>query len=175
MSGDNSSTLQSYIDSATGAVQSAIGSLTGNTADQTKGDARQDKASAEQDLSHSVGKLGPYAVSGSGGISKDDPNRQEGAWNQTVGSAKETVGNVFGAEGLKKEGREQNLSGQGQEAQGQLNDFGGGMADRVAGATGSAFAGLTGDKTAQEHYQDQHDTGKTAQRSAEADIQRQNQ
>ena len=28
------STLQSYVDSATGAVQSALGSLTGNTADQ---------------------------------------------------------------------------------------------------------------------------------------------
>jgi hypothetical protein len=30
------STLQSYVDSATGAVQSALGSLTGNTADQVR-------------------------------------------------------------------------------------------------------------------------------------------
>jgi uncharacterized protein YjbJ (UPF0337 family) len=34
MSDKNTSTLQSYVDSATGAVQSAIGSLTGNTSDQ---------------------------------------------------------------------------------------------------------------------------------------------
>ena len=33
-SNDNSSTLQSYVDSATGTVQSAIGSLTGSTGDQ---------------------------------------------------------------------------------------------------------------------------------------------
>ena len=34
MSDKNTSTLQSYVDSASGAVQSAIGSLTGNTSDQ---------------------------------------------------------------------------------------------------------------------------------------------
>ena len=34
MSDKNTSTLQSYIDSASGAVQSAIGSITGNTSDQ---------------------------------------------------------------------------------------------------------------------------------------------
>jgi hypothetical protein len=31
---DQTSTLQSYVDSATGAVQSALGSLTGSTADK---------------------------------------------------------------------------------------------------------------------------------------------
>lgn len=34
MSDKDTSTLQSYIDSATGAVQSAIGSITGSNADQ---------------------------------------------------------------------------------------------------------------------------------------------
>lgn len=34
MSDNQSSTLKSYVDSATGTVQSALGSLTGNTADQ---------------------------------------------------------------------------------------------------------------------------------------------
>ncbi len=38
---------------------------------------------------------------------------------------------------------------------------------------GSAYAGLTGDRAAQEKYQAQHDTGKTQQRSAEKDIQKQ--
>jgi len=34
MSSKDTSTLQSYVDSASGAIQSAIGSLTGNNVDQ---------------------------------------------------------------------------------------------------------------------------------------------
>lgn len=172
---DNSSTLKSYVDSATGVVQSAIGSLTGSTADQAQGDQKQDKASVESDLSHSVGKVGPYAVSGSGGVSKDDPNRSAGSWNQTVGSSKEAVGGLVGSQDLKSAGARQNREGKGQEAEGQANDFGSGVADRVTGAAGAAFAGLTGDKVGQERYQAQHDVGKTQQRSAEADIRKQSQ
>jgi hypothetical protein len=40
------------------------------------------------------------------------------------------LGNLIGAEGLKKEGIEQNREGKAQEAQGQLSDLGGGIADR---------------------------------------------
>ena len=36
MSDNNTSTLQSYVDSATGYVQSTIGSLTGNNTDQVR-------------------------------------------------------------------------------------------------------------------------------------------
>ena len=79
----------------------------------------------------------------------------------------------MGAEGLKREGIHQNREGKGQEAQGQLSDLGGGMTDRVKGAAGSALAGLTGNKDDQEKYQAKHDVGKTQQRSAEADIQKQ--
>ena len=62
-----------------------------------------------------------------GGVAQDDPNRTAGSWNQTVGSGKEMVGNFVGAEGLKREGIEQNREGKGQEAQGQLSDLGSGM------------------------------------------------
>ena len=80
---------------------------------------------------------------------------------------------MVGADGLKAEGIRQNREGKGQEAQGQLSDLGKGMGDRVQGALGSGVAGLTGDRVGQEKYQNMHDDGKTAQRSAEADIQRQ--
>ena len=83
------------------------------------------------------------------------------------------VSNRVGAEGLKKDGIEQNRSGKAQEAQGQLSDLGGGIADRVTGAVGGAAAGLTGDRAKQAEFQDQHDIGKTAQRSVEADVQKQ--
>ena len=166
------STLQSYVDSAFGAAQSALGSLTGSTADQTQGESRKDKAAAEKDISHAGTNLGPFSVSASG-IAANDPNRQQGSWNQTVGSGKEMVGNLVGAEGLKQEGIQQNKEGKAQEAQGQLSDLGGGVADRVRGAVGGGIAGVLGDKDEQEKRRLQHDTGKTLQRGAEADIQKQ--
>ena len=63
----------------------------------------------------------------------------------------------MGADGLKKEGIEQNRQGKGQEAQGQLSDLGSGVGDRVTGAVGGAVAGLTGDRSAQEKFQNKHD------------------
>ncbi|MCJ1483179.1 hypothetical protein MMC06_003346 [Schaereria dolodes] len=174
MSSDNSSSLKSYMDQATGTIQSAIGSVTGSTGDKVEGENTKDKAAAEKDLSHTVGKVGPFAVSGSGGgVAQDSPDRTEGSWNQTVGSAKESIGNFVGADGLKAEGIQQNREGKGQEAQGQLSDLGSGMTDRVKGAVGSGVAGLTGNKADQEKYQVQHDDGKTQFRSAQADIDRQ--
>jgi uncharacterized protein YjbJ (UPF0337 family) len=95
---DNSSTLKSYVDSATGAAQNALGNLTGNAGDQAQGEARKNKAEAEHDLSHATAKVPGGAISGSGAFSKDDPNRTEGSWNQTVGSAKETLGGLIGNE-----------------------------------------------------------------------------
>jgi len=174
MSDKNTSTLQSYIDSATGAVQSTFGNVTGNASDQHAGSVKQDKAQLEKDASHATAKLGNISASSLGAITKDDPNRSEGSWNQTVGSAKSAVGGLVGSENLKQQGERQNAEGKAQEAQGQLNDFGSGMANRVTGAVGGAVAGITGDRDAQLKAQEQHDIGKTRQRGAEHDIQRQN-
>ncbi|KAF4615862.1 hypothetical protein G7Y89_g15253 [Cudoniella acicularis] len=174
MSDKNISTLQSYIDSATGTVQSVVGSVMGSNADKNEGKAKKDKAQLENEASHATAKLGPYSASSSGAVTKDDPNRQEGAWNQTIGSAKEAVGGLIGSEDLKRAGAQQNAEGKGQEAQGQLNDFGSGIANRVSGAVGGAVAGITGDRDAQAAAQEKHDVGKTQQRGAEADIQKQN-
>lgn len=69
-----------------------------NSSLQNAGEAKKDKATLEKEASHATAKLGPISASSSGAITKDDPNRQEGAWNQTVGSAKETVGNLVGSE-----------------------------------------------------------------------------
>lgn len=80
----------------------------------------------------------------------------------------------MGAEGLRREGAEQNAAGKGQEAQGQLNDYGSGIANRVGGAVGGAVAGLTGDREKEALEREKHDVGKTQQRSAEHDIQKQN-
>jgi hypothetical protein len=105
---------------------------------------------------------------------------------------------LIGNQGLKNEGAKQNEEGKRQEAQGQLNDFGGGIggfpplfypgywvlavsitdgtcnsADRAKGAVGNAASAIVGDREGQARYQEMHDKGKTQQRSAEYDIQKQ--
>lgn len=80
---------------------------------------------------------------------------------------------MLGAEGLKREGIQQNKEGKGQEAQGQLSDLGGGIADRAKGTIGGAVAGLTGNPDAKQASQEQHDKGKTLQRGVESELQNQ--
>lgn len=96
-SNDNTSTLQAAVDSVTGTVQSVIGSVTGSTADKAQGEAKQDKAQAENDASHTAVKV-PGATVSSSGVATDHQDRTAGSWNQTVGSAKETVGGLVGSE-----------------------------------------------------------------------------
>ena len=90
-----------------------------------------------------------------------------------MGSMKETAGNLMGNDNLKQQGREQNLQGQGQEAKGQINDLGQGLGDRVGGTLGSAYASVTGNQSAKQAYEDQHDQGKSRQRGVELDLQKQ--
>ncbi|CAK4032493.1 Hypothetical predicted protein [Lecanosticta acicola] len=174
MSDKNTSTLQSYVDSATGAVQSAIGSLTGSQPDQRQAEERKKEAEAKDALSHTGGTVGGYSVSASG-VAQNDPNRQDGSWNQTIGSGKEFVGGALGMEGLKQEGQKQNQQGKAQEAQGQLSDLGSGIKDRMSGAVGGAVAGVTGDREAQRRAAEQHDKGKTLQRGVESELDKQAQ
>ncbi|KAL8705900.1 MAG: hypothetical protein Q9201_000998 [Fulgogasparrea decipioides] len=170
---DNSSTGKSYLDSAIASGQSALGTLTGNTGDKAEASARKDQAAAEKEASNTIGKMGPLNVSPSGGVSTDDPNRSEGSWNQTLGSAKESLGGLLGSESLKKEGTQQNAEGKGQEAQGQLSDLGSGVQDRIKGTLGGIGASITGDREKEEEYRIKHDDAKTKQRSAEADMRKQ--
>ncbi|KAK8930302.1 hypothetical protein H634G_01156 [Metarhizium anisopliae BRIP 53293] len=172
MSDKAPSTLQSYVDSATGAVQSALGSLTGNTADQAKGDSKKDDAKVEHEASQASVKVPGATVSSDGGVSKDHPDRAAGNWNQTVGSAKEAVGGFVGSENLKSAGREQNLEGQQQEAKGQLNDLGSGIAARAQGTVGGAISNITGDKEGQAHYDQMRADGKAQQRGVEHDLEK---
>lgn len=155
-SNDNTSTLKSYVDSAAGVINSGIASITGSAGDQANADKYKAKGDAEHDLSHSAARAGPFTLSSSGAPAKDNSDRTQGQWDQTAGSVKEAVGNLTGSEDLKRQGREQNMQGQGQEAKGQLNDLGQGISDRVGGALGGAYASLTGNQAAQKAYQDQH-------------------
>ena len=142
---------------------------------QAKADQTKAKAEAESDLSHAGAKAGPFSISSSGAVAKDNEDRSQGQWDQTMGSGKETLGNLIGNQNLKEQGREQNLQGQGQEAKGQLSDLGQGISNRVQGAVGSGVAGLTGDKEGQAKYGELHDEGKSRQRGVEMDLDKQAQ
>merc|ERR1712169_74771 len=156
-SNDNTSSLQSVMDTATGYINSGIAAVTGSAGDQAKADQYKTKGEAESDLSHTAAKAGPFTISSSGAPAKDNSQRTQGQWDQTVGSAKETVGNLVGSADLKQQGREQNLQGQSQEAKGQLSDLGKGAGDRAE----------------QQRYADVHDEGKTRQRGVELDLDKQ--
>lgn len=92
------STLQSYINSATGAVQSAVGSLTGNKSLEAEGEVAKEQGETEHEQSQAALKVGSHTVSSSGGIAKDSKDRTDGSWNQTIGAAKEAVGGLIGNE-----------------------------------------------------------------------------
>ncbi|KAJ5884773.1 mismatched base pair and cruciform DNA recognition protein [Penicillium taxi] len=168
---DNSSTIGSYVNAATGIAQRAVGAVTGDSSAQVKGDINQEKAQAEHDASHTTAKLGPISADpNTGAVAKDDSNRTTGSWDQTIGSAKESIGNLIGNDDLRRSGAEQNAAGKADEAKGQLKDLGSGISDRVTGAVGSVGAAIAGDRTEEENFRDQHDEGKVRQRGAEADI-----
>lgn len=92
------STAQSYIDSAIGTVQSAIGNITGSAGQEQAGETRKDGAQKEYDASHATLKGPGFTASSAGAVTRDDPNRSTGSWNQTLGSAKEAIGGLVGSE-----------------------------------------------------------------------------
>ncbi|OKL63568.1 hypothetical protein UA08_01692 [Talaromyces atroroseus] len=168
-----SSTFQSYVDSAVGAAQSAVASVTGNSADQKQADNTKAQAQNEYQGSHTTAKLGPLTADpNSGAAVTDNEDRTSGSWNQTVGAAKESIGNFVGNENLRQSGIQQNADGKSQQAKGQLSDLGQGVTDRAKGAMGNIGAAVTGDREAQSKWQDVHDEGKTRQRGVEADLQK---
>jgi uncharacterized protein YjbJ (UPF0337 family) len=132
---------------------------------------RKETAAAESDLSHATARAGPFTVNPSG-VAKDNPDRTSGSWNQTVGSAKESVGGLIGNESLRSAGERQNAEGKEQEARGQLSDLGVGVLGRAKGTVGSAVAGVLGDEKAKAEFEKGHDEGKARQRGVEAELQK---
>ena len=171
-SAPQASSGKSLLDTATGYIQQGIAAVTGNPADKAQAEQTHNKAAAEANASEAAVKAGPFTLSSTGAVAKDREERSQGQWNQTVGSLKESVGNLTGNESLKQQGREQNLQGQSEEAKGQLTDLGQGISDRVQGTLGGAVAGLTNDREAQQKYADMHDEGKSRQRGVEADLEK---
>ncbi|KAK6329682.1 hypothetical protein TWF696_003552 [Orbilia brochopaga] len=175
MSGNNSneqqpSTLGSMLQSAAGTIQSGIGQLTGSGKDVNAGETKKVAAEQQNEQSHATAKLGPVTATADGAAHVDNKDRQQGAWDQTIGSGKQFIGGVVGNETLKSQGRAQYDEGVRRETSGQASDLVEGLSNRVGGAIGSM---VTTDKNVEEAYRQQHDDGKAAVRSVQHDLQKQ--
>ena len=78
---DNTSTIKSYLDSATGSIHSGIAAITGSAGDQANADQAKAKADTESDLSHAAAKAGPFSISSTGAVAKDNEDRTQGQWD----------------------------------------------------------------------------------------------
>lgn len=104
-----------------------MGSIAGTQGDKAQGEGKQSirypspsycsgetdsiaekkrEAEAKHEVSQAGASIGGVSVSASG-VAQNDPNRQTGSWNQTIGSGKEFVGGALGLEGMKQEGQKQ--------------------------------------------------------------------
>ncbi|KAK6332475.1 hypothetical protein TWF730_004143 [Orbilia blumenaviensis] len=166
---NQSSTLGSAFQGVAGAVQRGIGQLTGSTKDIQDGTIRKAEAEEQNERSHTAAKLGPVTATAEGGAHVDNKDRQQGNWDQTIGSGKQFVGGLIGNESLKAQGRTQYDEGVKKETAGQASDLVDGYADRLGGAIGGM---LSTDKDEQERFKRQHDGGKAAIRSVEHDLQK---
>ena len=155
---ENNNTLGSYVDSATGAAQRAVNSVTGGS------------VSTHHPLTTDILTTLQTQNQNQGG----QPQGQQGnpTWDQTMGSAKESVGNALGHENLRQAGVQQNASGKEAEAKGQLQDMGQGVTHRAQGAVGSVGAAIKGDREEEEKWRQVHDEGKRRQRGAEREVER---
>ncbi|PGH23070.1 hypothetical protein AJ80_02844 [Polytolypa hystricis UAMH7299] len=109
------------------------------------------------------------------------PPPPTGQYDQTLGSAKQSLGTAIGNDSLRRQGEAQLSRGQDQEAQRQVHDWGEGVGDRVKGKVGTAlsgagFGGTEEERLKQEReraeWKDLHDQGKERQMESERDIQR---
>ncbi|PGH08324.1 hypothetical protein AJ79_06011 [Helicocarpus griseus UAMH5409] len=102
-----------------------------------------------------------------------------GQYNQTVGSAKQTLGSAIGNDSLRKAGEQQNAEGEEQEARKQAQQWGQGAGDRVTGKVGEflsgpGFGGSEEERIKAENerrkFKEMHDEGKAQQKEAKKDI-----
>lgn len=62
-----------------------------------------------------------------------DPSKTNASWNSTVGTAKESVGNVIGSEDLSKTGKEQHAQGEVERKEAEAKQYGEGLVDSATG------------------------------------------
>jgi indoleamine 2,3-dioxygenase len=109
--------------------------------------------------------------------SASSPPPPSGTYNQTIGSAKQSVGTLIGNESLRRQGEEQNEKGKEEEAARQVRDWGEGVGQRVKGKAGEVYSSMKPEEPGQEgvdrlKYKQMHDEGKAKQEQTHEEIDR---
>lgn len=73
----------------------------GNPTDKTQAEEKREHAAEEYNASQAGARVGPYSFSSTGEVTKDNEDRRQGSWDETVGSVKKAVGNLTGSTSLK--------------------------------------------------------------------------
>lgn len=101
------------------------------------------------------------------------PDQPSGKYNQTVGSAKQSIGTLVGNKNLQRTGEEQNQQGQDEEAQIHAQNWAEGVEKRAKGKVGAVLAAGQpegGGEDDHMKWKRLHDEGKQTQKGAEQDI-----
>ncbi|KAH8917315.1 hypothetical protein BT69DRAFT_1248954 [Atractiella rhizophila] len=95
--------------------------------------------------------------------SSNNPSKSNANWNSTVGSAKETFGNMTGASSWEQSGAEQRSRGDAEYKAAQAKGWTEGVGDRIGGKKDNVVGAVTGDKSQEMTGRAQHDKGKAEQ------------
>ncbi|GAA5944569.1 hypothetical protein JCM3775_003296 [Rhodotorula graminis] len=92
-----------------------------------------------------------------------EPSKTTGNYDYAVGSIKETIGNVVGAESLAQAGSEQAAKGDAEYKLAQTQEYAEGTADRVGGKIDRIIGAATGDSSREAGGLAQETKGKAQQ------------
>ncbi|KAH8922337.1 hypothetical protein BT69DRAFT_1243255 [Atractiella rhizophila] len=96
-------------------------------------------------------------------FNSNEPSKVNANYNSTVGSIKETVGNLTGLGGLESSGASQRRDGDAEYKAAQAQGYAEGTKDRVGGKVDNVVGAVTGDKSQEMSGQARHDKGETQQ------------
>ncbi|TFK22473.1 hypothetical protein FA15DRAFT_622491 [Coprinopsis marcescibilis] len=96
-------------------------------------------------------------------MSSDGPNKTSGQFHSTKGSVKDTIGSIFGATNLQREGKQEHAAGEAEYDAARAKGYAEGTQDRVVGKKDQVVGSITGDRSQQMQGDIRHGKGETQQ------------
>ncbi|KAJ3726512.1 mismatched base pair and cruciform DNA recognition protein [Lentinula guzmanii] len=92
-----------------------------------------------------------------------EPSKANGQYNSMMGTTKEFIGNVTGADSWTQDGKDQHAKGEAEYNAAQATEYAKGTYDRAGGKIDSVVGAVTGDKQQQMSGNMRHDKGQVQQ------------
>ncbi|KAG2008558.1 hypothetical protein CC2G_013979 [Coprinopsis cinerea AmutBmut pab1-1] len=96
-------------------------------------------------------------------MTSNGPSKTSGQYHSTKGSAKETLGNVFGSTNMQQKGKNEHAAGEAEYNAARAHGYAEGTQDRVLGKKDQVVGSATGDRSQQAHGDIRHGKGETQQ------------